>query len=152
VSCKEKEKGDVALHDDAASAGLLRSVGVVTLVDLEEWVRIGNVERVLWLLTVPQRLGTMKSLGSLSVKAIRLRVACQHVYWVPQREARTHSMEASETGILLRLRSSCSLWLSSLRRRSFNSAMLCFLLLPVSVLRISYGADMVKATTEGWSD
>jgi hypothetical protein len=79
VSCKEKEKGDVALHDDAASAGLLRSVGVVTLVDLEQWVRIGNVERVLWLLTVPQRLGTMKSLGSLSVKAIRLRIACQRV-------------------------------------------------------------------------
>jgi hypothetical protein len=34
------------LHDDAASAGLLRSVGGVALVDLEERVRIGRWWRV----------------------------------------------------------------------------------------------------------
>jgi hypothetical protein len=77
----ERRKKDMfGLHDDAASAGLLRSVGVVALVDLEAMCQNWQVvEGVLWLLTVPQRLGTMKSLGSLSVKAIRLRVACQHV-------------------------------------------------------------------------
>lgn len=55
----------------------------------------------------------------------------------------TYSMAASETGILLRFKSSCSLWLSSLSLRSLSSAMLCFLLRPLSLVRISYGADML---------
>jgi len=49
----------------------------------------------------------------------------------------TYSREASDTGIRLRLRSSCSLWLSSVSRLSFSSAMDCFLLLPLSFVRIS---------------
>lgn len=36
-----KGNGWLLLHDDAASTGLLRGVGVVALVDLEEQVRIG---------------------------------------------------------------------------------------------------------------
>lgn len=55
----------------------------------------------------------------------------------------THSIAASDTGILRRLRSSCSLWFNSFRRRNFSSAMLCFLLLPASLVLTSYGADIV---------
>jgi hypothetical protein len=40
------------------------------------------------------------------------------------------------------LRSSCRRWLSSVSRLSFSSAIDCFLLLPLSLLRISYGPDM----------
>lgn len=50
---------------------------------------------------------------------------------------RTHSRAASDTGILLRFRSSCRRWLSSVSRLSFSSAIDCFLLLPLSLLRIS---------------
>lgn len=74
-----KGNGMLLLHDDAASTGLLRSVRVVALVDLETSQRWQELKGMLWVLTVPQRLGTMKSLGSLSVKAIRLRVQCQRV-------------------------------------------------------------------------
>jgi hypothetical protein len=55
---------------------------------------------------------------------------------------KTHSRAASDTGILLRFRSSCRRWLSSVSRLSFSSAIDCFLLLPLSLLRISYGLDM----------
>jgi hypothetical protein len=41
-----KGNGVLLLHDDAASTGLLRGVGVVALVDLEEQVRIGKCWRV----------------------------------------------------------------------------------------------------------
>jgi len=64
----------------------------------------------------------MKSLGSLSVNAIK-------------------SIEASETGIRLRFKSSCNRWFSSVSRLSFSSAMLCFLLLPDSLFRSSYAAE-----------
>lgn len=52
----------------------------------------------------------------------------------------TYSIAASDTGILRRFRSSCSLWLSSFRRRNFNSAIDCFLLLFWSFVLISYDA------------
>lgn len=64
------------LHHYAASARLLRRVRVVSLVDLQEVVStciLGMYRvQVRGKHTVPQRLGTMKSLGSLSVKAMRL--------------------------------------------------------------------------------
>lgn len=60
------------LHDGAASALLLWRVWVVALVDLVRVQHTSSVDRPARIHTVPQRLGTMKSLGSLSVKAMRL--------------------------------------------------------------------------------
>jgi len=70
------------LHYGAAAALLLRGVGVLSLVDLQRRQRIYlDVDGAVGVdakLTVPQRLGTMKSFGSLSVKAIRLWHVSQH--------------------------------------------------------------------------
>lgn len=60
----------------------------------------------------------------------------------------TYSIAASDTGILRRFKSSWSLWLSSVSRRSFNSAMDCFLVLPLSLVRISYGADILLSRAQ----
>lgn len=54
----------------------------------------------------------------------------------------THDMEASETFIRGRSRSSLRRELSSFSRRSLRSAMLCFLFLTSPPARISYGAGM----------
>lgn len=116
-----------------------------------------RVETDIWLeqkRTFPQRLGTIKSFGSRSVYAIKLDmilVSCAARYAVSDCSykqpvlLKTHSIEASETGILLLLRSSCNRWFSSVSRLSFSSAMDCFLLLPCSAPRISYGEDIVEA-------
>lgn len=94
----------------------------------------------------------MKSLGSLSVNAIRLGDVSKVFHTCNIRSTTdagqqrgTHSRAASETGILLRFRSSCRRWLSSVSRLSFSSAIDCFLLLPLSLLRISYGLDIAAA-------
>ena len=53
-------------------------------------------------------------------------------------------MEASETFIRGRSRSSLRRELSSFNRRSLRSAMLCFLFLTSPPARISYGAGMMS--------
>ena len=50
----------------------------------------------------------------------------------------THSMAASDTGILRLLRSSCSRWFSSLMRRSLSAAIGAFLGLLVVSLKPSF--------------
>ena len=63
------------LHHCAASTLLLGRVGVFALVDLKvmcQYVVLIILMRYK-ILTVPHRLGTMKSFGSLSVNAMRLR-------------------------------------------------------------------------------
>lgn len=63
------------LHHCAASTLLLGRVRIFAFVDLVKSVSDGERESLTrhGILTVPHRLGTMKSLGSLSVNAIRLR-------------------------------------------------------------------------------
>lgn len=63
------------LHHCAASTLLLGSVGIFAFVNLVKSVSIGEQSLLTrhGILTVPHLLGTMKSLGSLSVNAIRLR-------------------------------------------------------------------------------
>ena len=60
------------LHDRTAAVGLLGCVGVFALVDLACMLDVGYGKVRSGEHTVPQRLGTMKSFGSLSVKAMRL--------------------------------------------------------------------------------
>ena len=96
-------------------------------------------------LTLPHTLGIMKSLGSRSVNAIKLRVAVSGRVLQIDDLNETYSRAASETGILLRFRSSCSLWFSSVSLLSFSSAMDCFFDFPLSFVRISYGAAMVDS-------
>ena len=69
------------LHHCAASTLLLGRVRIFAFVDLVESVSKGEQSLLTrhGVLTVPHLLGTMKSLGSLSVKAIRLRVERQWV-------------------------------------------------------------------------
>lgn len=61
----------------------------------------------------------------------------------------THDMEASDTFIRGRSRSSLRRELSSFSRRNLRSAMLCFLFLTSPPARISYG--MPSNCRLGWS-
>lgn len=60
-------------------------------------------------------------------------------------ETTTYDIDASETLILGRSKSSFSRELSSLSRRSFRSAIDCFLFLTSPPARISYGAAGIVA-------
>jgi hypothetical protein len=142
------------LHYNAAAVALLRSVGVVASVNLSSRQRLVR-QRGRLIRTVPHREGTIQSLGSLSVNAIKLRAGqskCPRSdSKIKQRQAnrQAHSIAASDTGIRRRSRSSRRRWLSSVRRRSFSSAMLCFLLLPSPPVRISYGAAAIVFVIAG---
>lgn len=84
-------------------------------------------------LTYPHFDGTIKSFGSFSVKLMRLQSSVSA--GLIQNIVMPYSFAASDTGILLRSRSSLSRALSSFNRLSFNSAILCFLLRPISAMR-----------------
>lgn len=58
----------------------------------------------------------------------------------------TYSVAASDTGIRRRFRSSCRRWFNSVSRRNLSSAIDCFLERPLSLVRISYGTDILVVT------
>jgi hypothetical protein len=66
------------LHYDAAAATLLGSVWVFALVNLRSVLAVALGVNTVVMHTVPHRDGTIQSLGSLSVNAIRLRATLVH--------------------------------------------------------------------------
>jgi energy-converting hydrogenase Eha subunit B len=90
------------LHYDAAAATLLGSVRVFALVNLRGVLAVAlGVNTVVMMHTVPHRDGTIQSLGSLSVNAIRLRATL--VYGLEDASARN----GGHTLVRLRTRVSC---------------------------------------------
>lgn len=136
---KEDSRARMRSHHHTTAALLLRCIGIIALVDLERsqhhGIRrlqrthispFGRDHEVFWLL--------FSEVDETAAKAISTcPFLCPIV--VP------YSLAASDTGILLRSRSSFRRALSSFSRRNFSSAMLCFLLRPTSAIRGSYAMD-----------
>ena len=129
------------------------SIKVTQNADTVNWMACGDL---VGKLTDPHRDGTIKSFGSLSVKAIKLLV--DNVSKTHRRKAAavaaraeniSYSSAASDTGIRRLSKSSRSLAFSSVSRRSFSSAMLCFFVRPSPTGLISYGAAIASEGNVG---